>query len=217
MLDIQVNEKKRAKMTLFVDCTRRLIKEIGYKEVSIRKIADLAGYHNSTIYFYFQDIDLLLALASVRSFEKYSLALRSISSFQNSSSDVFYKVWEEFCRYAFTQPDLYYQFFFGKYCNDITDILNLYYQLFPEEKLEYSAVIEEMYFANNFTSRSHTILCPLIGEENYRVTDENVDLINDVTIAYFKDLLEQKCADPSLDNELLTNQYLRALHLIVDA
>ena len=60
--------QKKERMALFIDCTRRLIEEEGFAEISIRKIAERAGLHNSTIYFYFPDVDFLIAPASVRSF-----------------------------------------------------------------------------------------------------------------------------------------------------
>ena len=209
--------QKQERMALFIDCTRRLIEEEGFKELSIRKIADRAGLHNSTIYFYFRDADYLMALASVRSFEKYSKELSVISTIDGSNYDVFYPIWECFCRHTFAQPELFYQFFFGKYKDSITEILNQYYSLFPEEKQEYSQIISEMYYAGNLTDRCLAILKPLSGLEQTRVTDRTLPIINTLSIVAFRDILEKKCTDPSIDNDTLTKEYLSILHFLVDA
>ena len=211
------DDQKKERMACFIDCTRQLIEEDGYSNVSIRKIASRAGYHNSTIYFYFNDLDYLLALASVRTFEQYSKELAAISSLNQSNSEVFYPIWECFARNAFEAPDLYNHFFFGKYCNNITELLNQYYQLFPEEKLAYSDIIQEMYFAPTFSERCLAILLPLIGDPRFRVTEENLTIANDLSIASFQKALEQKILDPSLDTDELTRHFLKTLHFIMDA
>ncbi len=210
-------QKKQARMAYFIQCTRELIEEEGYSEVSIRKIAEKAGFHNSTIYFYFNDVEYLLALASVRSFEKYSSELAEIGSLSQSSAEVFYPVWECFCRNAFADPELFYGFFFGKYKDQITDILNTYYELFPEEKKTHLDIIQEMFFAGNLTDRCLAILRPLQQAPGFRVTTENIDTLNYLSIVAFRDLLHQKCQDPSLSAEALTDKYLSILHFLIDA
>lgn len=216
MTSEQFSEQKRARMALFIDCTYELIEEIGYNEISIRRIADRAGYHNSSIYFYFSDLDQLLALASVRYFEEYSKSLASISSLYSGDADVFYPIWECFCKFAFERPHVYKLFFFGKYGENITALLNQYYAIFPEEKREYSAVVREMYFSNTFKDRCRAILLPLIHTPWARLSTATVDLVNELSIAYFKSLLDEKCTDSALDNEELTTRFMQALHYLVD-
>ena len=67
--------RKRA----FVDAASTLIASQPFSSISIRKIAETAGFHNSTIYSYFQDSDWLIALASVRFLQPYIDALVEIS------------------------------------------------------------------------------------------------------------------------------------------
>ena len=211
------NDQKLTRMALFINCARQLIDEEGYQNVSIRKIADRAGYHNSTIYFYFSDLDYLLALASVRSFEEYSKDLAGISSLNKSNKDVFYAIWESFCRAAFSKPDESYQLFFGKYKDQITEILNQYYRLFPEEKQAYSDVIEDMYFTSNFTDRCRALLKPLMNDPDTKVTADTFELINTITVSVFESMLREKKESPDTNNRTLTKNFLNILHFIVDA
>ena len=66
---------KRQNTICFIETTRSLIDDIGVKNISIRKIAEKAGFHNSTIYLYFKDVDELILLASLKHFKGYSAAL----------------------------------------------------------------------------------------------------------------------------------------------
>ena len=46
----------------FVDATAEIIEEEGLENVTIRKVADKAGYNSATIYNYFSEISHLLFL-----------------------------------------------------------------------------------------------------------------------------------------------------------
>ena len=64
-------QKKQNTIT-FINAATEMIAELGIEHISIRKIAEKAGFHNSTIYLYFKDLDELLLLASMKFFQKYS-------------------------------------------------------------------------------------------------------------------------------------------------
>ena len=210
-------QQKLKKMKLFISSARDIIEEEGFENLSIRRIAEKAGFHNSTIYFYFSDADLLIALASVRSFAEYSRELADLSRQPGTDYDAFFRIWYFFCRQAFDKPNLFHQFFFGKYQDNLTDILNHYYEMFPEEKLEYSQAIEEMYYAPNFRERCLSILRPLQNMPDTRIDEKNLDMANDIIIYTFQGLLEKKRSDPAADADTLTARFTDMLHLLVDA
>jgi len=209
-------QHKLQKMKQFVSAARDIIAEEGFPNLSVRKMAEKAGFHNSTIYFYFSDADLLIALASVRSFAEYSGNLARLSAEPVSNTDAFYRVWYYFCKSCFHQPFLYHQFFFGKYRNNLTDILNQYYELFPEERQDFSPAIEKMFYAGNFRERCLHILQPIVGSEGTRVTPENSDMVNDLIIFAFENMLNSKMKEPELDSCEITNRFLSMLHYLVD-
>ena len=64
----------------FIEAAEELIDEHGIDNVSVRKIAEKAGFHNSTIYLYFKDVNELILLASMKHFNEYSKALARLSS-----------------------------------------------------------------------------------------------------------------------------------------
>lgn len=216
MIDYKNDEQKRANLIHFIRITQQIIEEEGLKNVSIRKIAALSGFHNSTIYLYFKDLNELIMLASIKRFQKYSNALEQQSNRRADAYNNFYAIWECFAESAFRYPCIFHNFFFGKYSDDLPTFLNTYYDLFPEERNKYSAVIESMYFGKNYTERCLKILLPLNNDPRTCVTDENIQLINEMSVCFCKELLNQKCAAPETDNAFLQRKLMDMLHFIVD-
>ena len=55
----------------FVDATIEIIEKEGYEAVTIRKVADIAGYNSATLYNYFDNLEHLLFFASMRYLQDY--------------------------------------------------------------------------------------------------------------------------------------------------
>ena len=216
MIDYKNDEQKRTNLIHFIRITQQLIEEEGLKNVSIRKIAANSGFHNSTIYLYFKDLNELIMLASIKRFQNYSTALEQQSRLHADAYDNFYAIWEYFAESAFQYPCVFHNFFFGKYSDDLPTFLNIYYDLFPEERNKYSADIEAMYFGKNYTERCLKILQPLAGDARTCVTEQNIQLINDMNVCFCKELLSQKCANPKLDSSQLQEKLMDMLHFLID-
>jgi len=203
--------QKRQNTALFINTTQEMLEEEGLEQLSIRKIADKAGFHNSTIYLYFKDLDELLMLASMKNFQNYSQSLEELSKKNSSPVDTFTSIWDLFCDSIFQKPDIYYNFFFGKRSDNLKVVMKKYYDIFPEERKTFTTVIESMYFENNIVERSLKILRPLIDEDT-AVTEDNLYMINDIVVSFCKYKLEQKCKDKSLDSGILKN----TIHNVID-
>lgn len=200
MIDFTKDKQKKETACRFVEATREIIDKEGIESVSIRKIAALAGFHNSTIYLYFKNVDQLILLASLKHFTEYSRILSSLSSDGMTSPEKFIKIWNAFGETIFSHPDIFNNFFFGKYSHNLTAIIKLYYELFPDEKPHYSQEIENMYYGNTIFERCLSILEPLVSCDGLLVTEANIQLVNKIIVSCLKLLLEEKCADPSLDS-----------------
>ena len=216
MIDYKNDEQKRAHIKHFIKTTQQILETEGLEKVSIRKIATLSGFHNSTIYLYFNDLEELLMFAYIVRFQKYSLALEKLSDKDADAYENFYAIWEYFAESSFQYPCVFHNFFFGKYGDELTTFLNIYYDLFPEEKKKHSVEIESMYLGRNYTERCMKILQPLIDDPRTSSTKDNIEVINDISVCFCKDLLHQKCSNPGLDSAALQDKMLRMLHYIVD-
>ena len=211
MIDWEKDEEKRKNAIAFVEATQALIDADGLEKISIRKIAEKAGFHNSTIYLYFKDANQLILLASLKHFNEYSRKLSEYSDMIASPTDKFLAIWQAFGETVFGKPHIFRNFFFGKYSDNLTPIIHLYYRLFPEEKPAYTKEIEEMYFGGNISQRCLQILKPLVEVESTLVTEENLQLVNTITVACLKQLLDEACADPSSDPDDLNDQMIQMI------
>ena len=115
-------EQRNEKLRSFVLATREMIENNDFENIHIRKIAEKAGFHNSTLYSYFKDSEYVISLASVKIFEQYSRSLAELSMRNLSEYENFMEIWKFFCLNAFKFPEIYNNFFFGKHSNDLTSI-----------------------------------------------------------------------------------------------
>lgn len=218
-------QRKRA----FVEAAAELIRTQPFKSISIRKIADTAGFHNSTIYSYFQDADWLLALASVRFLQPYSNDLTQIRDLELTPLGLFYAIWECYCRHAFSQPALFYNFFFGKYKNQLTDLINEYYELFPEQRNEHTPMVSDMFLGNNMYNRCQSLMEPLIGDSSTRITEDTLLAANYIVVSTLEEYLLDHVRDYSdgadeklfsgkepEDTRTVTDEFLKMLHFVID-
>lgn len=211
MIDWEKDTEKRKNAIAFVEATQALIDAEGLEKISIRKIAEKAGFHNSTIYLYFKDANQLILLASLKHFNEYSRKLADFGTMIASPTDKFLAIWQAFGETVFYRPHIFRNFFFGKYSDNLTPIINQYYRLFPEEKPAYTKEIEDMYFGGNITERCIQILRPLIDVESTRVTGENLQLVNAIIVACLKQLLDQACTDPALDPDDMNDRMIQMI------
>ena len=123
---------------------------------------------------------------------------------------------ECFADSAFQTPDIFYNFFFGKYSQNLFSFLNVYYDLFPEEKMLGGADYNTLYFGHNYKERCHYILKPLIDDPRTCVTRQNISLSTEIIVSISKDFLKQKDTDPTLDNQLLLQKLIQMLHFLID-
>ncbi|MBA4699332.1 MAG: TetR/AcrR family transcriptional regulator [Ruminococcus sp.] len=207
--DIDNEELKKINRREFINATKELMEQESFQYISIRKIAERAGFHNSTLYLYFKDLDQLLLLASMKYFREYSHSLNILSQEKHPPIEKFISIWDFFLTSVLKNPMIFYNFFFGKSSDNLYDIMAMYYDIFPEEREQFSKDIEAMYFGRNITERSLYILRTILFE-NTSVTEENLYMLNELSVSYCKYKLELKCQNPDLDSEQIKEDILTA-------
>jgi len=189
-----------------IAATKQLLMKHGINDISIRKIAAEANINSAIIYRHFADLDELIMYACLHIFEEYVTDLIQATKKKPPKNpvDAHLFTWEIFCKHCFQHPKSSYRIFFGKYSENVTDYIKKYYELFPS-KLESPQVYKNMLNRGNEYERNITTLAPILQD---RKTKEEIELINDINVSYFKHLLSMKIENPSLDNEMLTNRML---------
>lgn len=76
----EMNIKKKRVMMYFIEATQELILKEGLENLSIKKIAEKAGYNSATIYNYFENLEVLILYASINYLKDYLNDLKNNNS-----------------------------------------------------------------------------------------------------------------------------------------
>ena len=88
--------KRTRIMIYFIEATQKLIQSEGVDGLSIRKIANEAGYNSATLYNYFRDLEHLTLFGSVCYLRDYVLALGNSLTPEMSSLERFQTIYSCF-------------------------------------------------------------------------------------------------------------------------
>jgi AcrR family transcriptional regulator len=98
----------------FIEATCDIIRKEGIKGLNIRKVADAAGYHYSTIYKYFKDFPHLIAI-SVFQFLEEALKYINENTFSQDPVEDYINSWGAFCRYSLDNINIFNSIFIEGY------------------------------------------------------------------------------------------------------
>lgn len=128
---LKVNLQKQRTMRYFIDAAKQIAEKEGIEKLSIRKIADLAGYNSATIYNYFENIDSLVAFAMIDSVTDYLNGFDYILSKNLDPITTLLLSWRLYAECSFPNPGAYQYVFSSENSNFALSKLKSYYDIFP--------------------------------------------------------------------------------------
>lgn len=173
----------------FINASNKLIRENGIENISLRKVSKIAGYNSATMYNYFENLDHLIFFGAMKYLNNYTRSLNNYLKKEECSMDRFLKVWEYFCFYAYSEPQIYNAIFFPNLNNNIGHYMKKYYDFFPEELLSSNTTIRNMLLKDNINDRAMTILSDCVNE-NY-IKCEDALILNDMTLVIFEGIFKR--------------------------
>lgn len=179
--------KKHRNMSYFIDAASKIMDEEGMQAITIRKVADIAGYNSATLYNYFKNLDELILYASIRHLKEYTFSLSQYLNALHNNIDKYYEIWKYFCKYSFSNPEIYNIIFFGKHSDSISNIIEEYYSIFPEELGDHSEELLPMLLKSNLHERN-LILLKILAADGY-LKEEYLNDINEMTILLYHGML----------------------------
>ncbi|WP_073151264.1 TetR/AcrR family transcriptional regulator [Paramaledivibacter caminithermalis] len=179
--------QKRRMMGYFIDAANQIIEDEGIESVTIRKVADIAGYNSATLYNYFNDLNHLLFFASMKYLRDYAFSLPDYLKNSKNALDKFFNIWKCFCYHSFQNPKIYYIIFFDKYSNSINDVIKEYYAIFPEELGEQSIDVLPMLMEKNIYVRDMAVLKACVNEGF--IKEEHLEQINEMILLIYEGML----------------------------
>jgi len=184
--------KRKRIMTYFIEATEKLIQSEGVDGLSIRKIANEAGYNSATLYNYFHDLEHLTLFGSVCYLRDYVLALSNSLKPDMNSLDRYRTIYKCFNDIAFQYPDIFHNMFFGRHSEILGDVLRIYYyELFPNELKGISESMQRMMVSGSMKERDSVTIQAMV-EEGF-IAPEKVDITLDLIISVHQNFIYEVC------------------------
>ncbi|HOK62418.1 MAG TPA: TetR/AcrR family transcriptional regulator [Soehngenia sp.] len=183
------NLQKKNMMLKFINAAEEIIEESGFNGVKIRDVAKKAGFNSATLYNYFENLDHLLFYTAMRSLKDYALALRTYLVDAKNAMDMFLKVWECFCDFAYDKPEIYNAIFFPNLDKHFEHYVDEYYKFFPEDLVKFDENITTMLLKSDIKERGKTTVS-LCVEEGF-IREEDAEKLNDMTLLIFEGMLKR--------------------------
>ena len=207
-------EQRNQILACFINAASEIMESEGMDALTLRRVAQKAGYNSATLYNYFKDLDHLTVYASMKYFEDYN---RNLSRYLSDEQDDFQRflfMWRFFCASAFRHPHAYYNLFYGKYSSELGDIILDYYKVFPDEQGDLDGTVLEMLLCGSLTERNWKMLRPVLEGSSF--SPEEQERINEIILYCFKELLTQKRQPGNeLDNQVLIERQLDYIHVLL--
>lgn len=143
----------------YIQTTYQIIKEEGIEGIKIRKLAQKIGCTSSSLYKYFEDVDHLVNLASIKFLDHYMRYFIEVrEDTKKSLLERHLCIWDCFVRDAFHAQPIFENLFFGKYNDQLSDTIYEYYRLFPEELRGLDGFSVSILFSGNLMERDYVWL-----------------------------------------------------------
>jgi len=118
----------------YIEAAYELLVRDGVEGGSIRKVADEVGCSSAALYRHFPDIDILVAVASVRFLRDYIEDARLLSKVELNPLELNLQLWECLTYYSFRNADVFENLFFGGSDNGLyTEAVVGYFDEYPED------------------------------------------------------------------------------------
>ena len=139
----------------FLNVTYDILNTEGVLGVSIRRLAKEVGCTSTVIYRYFDNVEHLITMASVRYLEGYIADFKRYTKEIRDPLELNLMLWERFVFYALENVDVFEMLFFGKYKESLVDIIYEYYELFSEKFENMDGLLVSVVFNGNLRERAY--------------------------------------------------------------
>lgn len=202
------------KIRYFVEAAWAIEDKEGLDAITARKVADWAGYNVSTLYNYFENLNHLLAFASLRHLRDYASSLPKYTEGIDDPLILYMKTWQCFNYHAFQKPAIYKNLFFGEFPTYYNTSLKLYYDIFPEQLPKDGLRFYPMLHEKDLHKRDYTLLlqvaeCGLLPKDKIK----DISYMNVLIWRGMLDRLSEPDFEYSVDEmtKLITNYHAHTM------
>lgn len=213
----ELSVKKKRVMALFIESAEKILKEEGGSNLSIRRVSSEAGYNSATLYNYFHDLEHLRLFASVKYLKEYAEMLAENLTDDMNAMEHYREVYQCFNYFAFREPEVFHNIFFGKHSDSLADVLDIYYhQLFPDELAGLSEPTKKMLTQGTMHDRDRLMMENAVSEGF--VAESKAEKTMDILIAVHQNFIyEAMMAGKDFDVEEHTIKFNNLFEYIFEA
>lgn len=175
--------KKKHMLKIFINATTEVIENEGIDNVTIRKVADIAGYNSATIYNYFDNCKQLVFFAATNFISDYVENMPAYIKKSKNSLERLILMWECFTFYSFKKPKIYYAIFSEDLGDKPENLVENYYKLFPEELDDASEDLASMLLESRLSKRAQIAMQPCI-DDGYFIEEEKEKVEEGLRLVY---------------------------------
>ena len=190
----KLNIKKRRVMMYFIEATQELILNEGIENLSIKKIADTAGYNTATIYNYFEDLEELILYSSIDYLKIYLKDLKSEIKSNMKAIEMYETIYKVFVHHSFEKPEIFHTLFFGKYSYKLEKIIKKDYEIFPDDITGQTDIKKSVLVEGNIHNRDLPVIKQMIKEGS--ILEEEAPYIMEAIVrihqSYLENILQQR-------------------------
>lgn len=205
------NKKKQ-----FIDITYDLLKKEGISGISIRRVASEVGCTSTVIYNHFENLEHLITVSAVRYLEDYLKEFKKITAEMLDPIEHNLRLWEAFAYYALHNVDIFEMLFFGKYSENLVELIYEYYELYSESYIGMDGLVVSVCFNGNLHDRDY-IMYRRAASMGY-LDSKHAEMLSDMEVYMFHGILMQYKGKILSEEEIqkILDQFIKTLRTIVD-
>lgn len=203
------------KMKYFIDAAEEIIENEGIDKITIRKVADVAGYNSATLYNYFESLDHLLFYTYMRYLKDYAYRLQTDLKQDENAVDQFLSIWRLFASESMKHPSIFYTLFFTEFSNDFNHAVKEYYSIYPENLGTPPEEVMPMLMERNIYERDYRALelCAKKGFLRY----EDLREINEIIMLMYQGILVRlKDQKDYFDPDEATEKLIKYINVVLN-
>ncbi|MDL2218305.1 TetR/AcrR family transcriptional regulator [Christensenellaceae bacterium OttesenSCG-928-M15] len=206
--------RRRRMLVYFITAAETLLREDGIHDLTIRKVAQEAGYSSATLYSYFKDLDELILFASLKYRREYLKKLSEEITETMTSLEQYRNIYRLFSFYAFREPEIYMNMYFGRHSGNLGEIATTYYELFPEEKAgSRTPIVQCQHEKIDIYENAKCSLTYIMNDGH--IQQQNLEMAAQLLVRVHESFLQDVCTDNAIDPEEHTKRFLMIFDHII--
>ena len=180
--------RARRIISYFIEAADEIIKEEGVGAITIRKVADKAGYTSATLYNYFDNLNHLIFLATMKHLEEYNDEVELRVKSCKTPVEIYLVMSECFCEHSFRKPEIYDLLFYSNQDGKVEEHTRQYYELFESKKKDIPPTLSKIIGINNLYQRSFLIVMDCVSGGFF--TAQNAEDFNEIAMLLYRGILK---------------------------